>query len=413
MQIINMSNFSKRFFHYLLSGILFLLPLITTAQYVSPNNADGTRKSSADIKLEESKNRQNNSVPATSGGSGGGGTFFGGSKGGHRRNAREAEKKMEADNREGLAILSRYSYVGWPDANKLMAVRLNNKWGYVTRNGKYVYERIPVIYDELGFAQRNMYGVRLGNKWGYVNMYGNVLIPIEYDSLVQSFGNSNSVLRTSKVVKDGKIFDIDLQGKVVGRKTDIATGKMDPEELSTTSAKTNDIPAPPKKIIPAARLKDHVWMTGNLNVSHFANGDAIPEAKTIQEWEMAGLNGKPAWSYYNNDPQNGATYGKLYNWYAVSDSRGLAPAGYRIPDAGDWQVQGEGSKYKIAYVSKMAGERYIKEFKAQGKFGGYWTSTPSPSFQTEAMYYTNDGDDGSVDKATGLSVRCIKKKFPL
>ena len=79
-----------------------------------------------------------------------------------------------------------------------------------------------------------------------------------------------------------------------------------------------------------------VWMTKNLNVSTFRNGDPIPQAKTNEEWEKAGDNKLPAWCYYENDPANGAKYGKLYNWYAVSDSRGLAPVGYHIPSDAEW-----------------------------------------------------------------------------
>ena len=81
-----------------------------------------------------------------------------------------------------------------------------------------------------------------------------------------------------------------------------------------------------------------VWMTKNLDVSKFRNGDPIPEAKTNEEWENAGKNKQPAWCYYNNDPKNGEKYGKLYNWYAVIDPRGLAPNGYHIPSREEWQT---------------------------------------------------------------------------
>ena len=74
-----------------------------------------------------------------------------------------------------------------------------------------------------------------------------------------------------------------------------------------------------------------VWMTKNLDVITFRNGDTIPQAKTVDEWEKAGENGHPAWCYYNNDPSNGAINGKLYNWYTVNDPRGLAPEGYHVP----------------------------------------------------------------------------------
>ncbi|OSZ77565.1 hypothetical protein CAP36_14420 [Chitinophagaceae bacterium IBVUCB2] len=407
-----MSNCSKVYSPLLLFTLLFFLSGIVNAQYVSPYKADGTKKSAADIKLEESKNKQNNSVPSTSGGSGGGGggnngggTFMGGSTGGHRKNAKAYQKQIKEDNEEGLDKLSKYSYVGWPGPDKLMAVKLNGKWGYVLRDGKYVYERIPVIYDELSFAVEDRYGVKLEKKWGYVNKYGVVVIPIEYDSLVRSFGTSGSIKGTSRVVKDGKIFEINLFGKVVGRKTDILTGVMDPEVVVPVPVVS---PIPQKKILVPASLTKQVWMSENLNVSHFANGDTIPEAKTNHDWEMAGIEGQPAWCYYDNDPNNAKLYGKLYNWYAVNDPRGLAPAGYHIPTATGWQAPGDGSNNKITFVSRLAGERYVKEFKALGKVGIYWTSTSVSSFTWQAIYYTSGGDDGGVDKATGLSVRCIK-----
>ena len=81
-----------------------------------------------------------------------------------------------------------------------------------------------------------------------------------------------------------------------------------------------------------------VWMTKNLDVATFRNGDPIPQAKTNEEWEKAGENQQPAWCYYDNDPANGAKYGKLYNWYAVNDSRGLAPSGYHIPSDAEWTI---------------------------------------------------------------------------
>jgi uncharacterized protein (TIGR02145 family) len=81
-----------------------------------------------------------------------------------------------------------------------------------------------------------------------------------------------------------------------------------------------------------------VWATKNLDVSFFRNGDPIPEAKTDEEWLAAGRKEQPAWCYYNNDPANGEKYGKLYNWYAVNDPRGLAPEGYHIPTYAEWKT---------------------------------------------------------------------------
>lgn len=75
------------------------------------------------------------------------------------------------------------------------------------------------------------------------------------------------------------------------------------------------------------------WTTKNLDVSKYRNGDLIPEVKDYYQW-LSLTSG--AWCYYNNDSNNGVLYGKLYNWYAVNDPRGLAPEGYHIPSEKEW-----------------------------------------------------------------------------
>ena len=72
------------------------------------------------------------------------------------------------------------------------------------------------------------------------------------------------------------------------------------------------------------------WMTENLSVKKFNNGDPIPEAKTDADWLKAGQDKSPAWCYQNNDPANEKSYGILYNYYAVSDERGLLPEGFHL-----------------------------------------------------------------------------------
>jgi len=85
-------------------------------------------------------------------------------------------------------------------------------------------------------------------------------------------------------------------------------------------------------------IGNQTWTTINLDVSTFRNGDLIPEAKTDEEWIAAGKNKQPAWCYYENNTANGTKYGKLYNWYAVNNYRGLAPAGWHVPTYYEWTV---------------------------------------------------------------------------
>ena len=83
------------------------------------------------------------------------------------------------------------------------------------------------------------------------------------------------------------------------------------------------------------QIGNQIWMSKNLNVSCYRNGDTIPEVTNPAKW--ANLT-SGAWCYYNNDPENGAIYGKLYNWYAVNDQRGLAPIGWHIPTDNEWKI---------------------------------------------------------------------------
>ena len=80
----------------------------------------------------------------------------------------------------------------------------------------------------------------------------------------------------------------------------------------------------------------NTYSSVNLDVSKYKNGDAIPRAQTPAEWTTANANQQGAWCYYDNDLGNGVVYGKLYNHWAVIDTRGLAPNGFSIMSSADW-----------------------------------------------------------------------------
>ena len=86
------------------------------------------------------------------------------------------------------------------------------------------------------------------------------------------------------------------------------------------------------------RIGEQTWMAENLNAGTFRNGDPIPEAKTKKEWIEAAKKKQPAWCYYDNNSGNGSVHGKLYNYYAISDPRGLAPQGWHVPSDEEWEV---------------------------------------------------------------------------
>lgn len=98
---------------------------------------------------------------------------------------------------------------------------------------------------------------------------------------------------------------------------------LDSEDLNNTK----------KEEFKTIKIGKQVWMAENLNVTHYRNGDPIIMLEPDDFWRQT-TDG--AWCYYNNDSVNYAVYGNLYNWYAVNDSRGLCPEGWRIPSTDDY-----------------------------------------------------------------------------
>jgi uncharacterized protein (TIGR02145 family) len=77
------------------------------------------------------------------------------------------------------------------------------------------------------------------------------------------------------------------------------------------------------------------WMTENLRSSHFANGEPIPHVPSIQDWVVLNT---AAFCWYNNDSLSEVPHGKLYNWFAVNDSRNVCPTGWHVPSTQDWDL---------------------------------------------------------------------------
>lgn len=78
-----------------------------------------------------------------------------------------------------------------------------------------------------------------------------------------------------------------------------------------------------------------VWMAENLKTTKYRDGSSIPNVSDHAEWYALNTG---AYCEYGNTPSNVAVYGRMYNWYAVSDARNLAPAGWHIPTDAEWNV---------------------------------------------------------------------------
>ncbi|MFN8309769.1 MAG: fibrobacter succinogenes major paralogous domain-containing protein [Chitinophagales bacterium] len=180
------------------------------------------------------------------------------------------------------------------------------------------------------------------------------------------------------------------------------------------------------------QIGNQAWMAKNLDVSTFRNGDPILQAKNAKEWEDSSLYQRPVWCYYQFNEANNEKYGKFYNWYAVSDPRGLSPAGYHISSREDWNtlnnVLGDdaGKKLKgkagwndsgngtdLYNFNALPGGRITKEgqlYAPAGTMGYWWTSNVANNIFSafrSLSYNSNQITADYTQRAEGLSVRCV------
>ena len=179
------------------------------------------------------------------------------------------------------------------------------------------------------------------------------------------------------------------------------------------------------------KIGDQIWTLTNLDVATYRNGDAIPQVQDVIAWSNLTTG---AWCYYENTTTYGSIYGKLYNWYAVNDSRGLAPTGYHIPTDAEWTtlttyLGGEtaaGTKMKstsgwlnngngtntTGFAGLPGGCRYDDgNFSNIGDKGYWWSSSENYTYFAWCRFL--DGNYGNVYRSNyvkqdGISVRCLR-----
>lgn len=172
------------------------------------------------------------------------------------------------------------------------------------------------------------------------------------------------------------------------------------------------------------------WMTEDLDVVVFKNGDTISQITSESEWANAGKEGKPAWCYYNNIEGKG----KLYNFYAVNDPRGLAPEGWKVPSNQEFEdlikhlgglkvaggklksTEGWGEKGKgtneTGFNALPTGMRnHLGEFSNEGTFGYWWSS--SDRVKENAWHISLNNNNSQIkdyfsQQVNGFAVRCVK-----
>ena len=223
----------------------------------------------------------------------------------------------------------------------------------------------------------------------------------------------------------------------------ISTGSSNLAKTEKLLSITQKILSEIKPKYESVRIGNQEWMARNLDTDRFRNGDLIPHIESYEEWEKVGENGQPGWCYYDNDPENGKKYGKLYNWYAVNDPRGLAPESFHVPTDREWTILVEflGGENMPGYKIK-SDEGWTSWEDEDGEIqngngdnssgfnalpGGYhqgdgsfddirnqalfWSDTENNSGLARCRYlnfYNSFAFEISYNKKLGFSVRCLR-----
>lgn len=238
----------------------------------------------------------------------------------------------------------------------------------------------------------------------------------------------------------GWITPSDSSHTLVANETVIYLGNYEKEIIPTVT----DIDG---NIYQTIMIGDQWWMMENLKVTHYRNGEPIPNVIDSIEWTRLPSSG--AYCNYDNDETHVAIYGLLYNWYAVDDSRNIAPEGWHVPTDEEWKTlemylgmdqltadssglrgTDEGGKLKeigtthwnypnrgatneSGFMALPSGFRESND----GKFGGIgkhvylWSATEcrwNAAWNRSISYHDSRITRGIPSKDGGNSIRCIE-----
>lgn len=174
-----------------------------------------------------------------------------------------------------------------------------------------------------------------------------------------------------------------------------------------------------------------IWMKENLKVTHYNTGDSILHVSINNQWGQA----IGVYCNYNNDTNNANVYGRLYNWYAVKDFRGICPENWHIPSDAEWTIltnflggdsvsggklkeignnhwnsPNTGATDEVGFTALPGGYRiFWGDYYFLGEEGYWWSSTDSSTYawKRELMYNSTNVNRWYYNKLTGFSVRCI------
>jgi uncharacterized protein (TIGR02145 family) len=180
-------------------------------------------------------------------------------------------------------------------------------------------------------------------------------------------------------------------------------------------------------------IGSQIWFRENLKVTHYRNGDAIPNTTNSYAWIH---DSTAAYCWYNNDLANKDIYGALYNFYVVENASGICPAGWHVPSEPEWTVMinsigqtnvgggmlkdttlwtspNSGATNSSGFTALPTGCRGYDDarFHSLGLNTWFWTSTLDGQSVPRVYFLVNNSatiTSYANPKRDGFSIRCIK-----
>ncbi len=221
-----------------------------------------------------------------------------------------------------------------------------------------------------------------------------------------------------------------------GTSTETKEGYIKVEQLEGGCESTTSVTDIDGNTYSVVTIGSQCWLGENLKVTHYRNGDAVSEVTDSVDWKALTTE---AMCSYGNDNANDAVYGKLYNWFAANDPRGLCPQGWRLPHDNDftilteyldpddeyaggrlkevgtehWESPNEGANNSSGFSGLPGGMRFKEgHFDHIGKRGLFWSSRNDGDFEGYFLtltYETAVAHQTHLYKQNGFSCRCIKE----
>ncbi len=184
------------------------------------------------------------------------------------------------------------------------------------------------------------------------------------------------------------------------------------------------------------KIGKQTWMAENLRTTKYRDGSNITLATNRSAWFWDDITTGIYCNYYNTlDKDSIATFGRLYNWYAVTDARNIAPAGWHVPTNAEWTELANylggrsvaGNKLKEAgtthwywnigatnesgFTAVPSGYRYVGAFGSLGDVSRYWCAEGFNGLAYCCYMFYNNSEVSIFDttnRTSGYSVRCVK-----